>query len=748
MLEPRRLAVRLAARYVAAELNESPGETVGYQVRFEQVSGRATRLRYLTEGVLTRRFASDPRLPAAATVVLDEFHERHVDTDLALALLKHLQQTARPDLRIVVMSATLNAAPIAAYLGRCPILRSQGRLHPMQIAYRPHSAEPLEAQVRQALILLINEGLTGDVLVFLPGAAEIQRSARALEDLAARHDLLIAPLYGDLSPEEQDRAVLPASRRKVILSTNVAESSVTIEGVTAVIDSGLARIASHSPWSGLPQLKLGRVSKASAIQRAGRSARTAPGRVIRLYPEEDFLRRPEQDTPELLRTELSETLLALESMGIAGFEKLSWLDAPPSPAVDAAVELLKRLGASDPQGRLTRTGEAMARCPLPPRLARLVVEASRLGVGEDGALAAALLSLGARLPKESHRSLPSDLFALMESQQQPRMTRRLTDSIVSAMRIPRQKGHNDDALRTAVLAAFPDRVARRRQRDELLLSGGGSAVLSPSTTVRDAPFLVAIDVEERQERGLPLVRLASAIEPEWLLDLFPERLEDRSGVEWNRAGERVESVSALVYDGLVIEESRGGAVDPQLAAKLLAAKAREAGLARFTDEDELTAFRARVSFAAGHSNIQPISDDDVWSAVETLCAGLRTFRELEQALKEGALIRQLESARNPRLLDEIAPARLRLPSGRSVRIEYTPGQPPRAGARLQEFFGMHETPRVARGKVGLVLLLLAPSQRPVQTTSDLKGFWEKWYPQVRRELMRRYPKHAWPEDPG
>jgi ATP-dependent helicase HrpB len=300
----------------------------------------------------------------------------------------------------------------------------------------------------------------------------------------------------------------------------------------------------------------------------------------------------------------------------------------------------------------------------------------------------------------------------------------------------------------AILAAFPDRVARRRQRDELLLSGGGSAILSPSTTVRDAPFLVAIDIEERQERGLPLVRLASAIEPDWLLDLFPDRVEARSGVEWNRTGERVESVSALVYDGLVIEESRGGAVDPAQAGRLLAAKARETGLARFIDETELASFRARVQFASQHSAIAAITDDDVWNSVEALCAGLRSFRELEQALKDGGLVRHLESTRNTRLLEEIAPARLKLPSGRTVRIEYADGQPPRAGARLQEFFGMHETPRIAHGQVPLVLLLLAPSQRPVQTTSDLKGFWEKWYPQVRRELMRRYPKHAWPENPG
>ncbi len=747
VLEPRRLAARLAARRVASEMGEPPGVTVGYQVRFEQVGGRQTRLRYLTEGVLTRRFLSDPDLSAASAVVLDEFHERHLDTDLALALLKNLQ-ARRPDLRLVVMSATLDAKPIAAWLGDCAVLRSEGRLHPMQIAYRPHSAAPLEEQVRDAVVSLIGEGLTGDILVFLPGAAEIQRATRALEDTARRTGLLIAPLHGDLSPEEQDRAVAPAHARKVILSTNVAESSVTIEGVTVVIDSGLARLSSHSPWSGLPVLTTGRVSKASAIQRAGRSARTAPGRVIRLYPEEDFLRRPDHHQPELLREDLSSTALTLKSMGFSGFDGLDWFEPPPTAAVDAAEALLTRLEAVDSSGRLTATGRAMAVCPVEPRLARLAIEAVRRNVGAAGAWAAALLSLGARLPRESRHATPSDVLALMEAPDAPRQARRLADSLRSALRIPAQSHHDDDALRLAILAAFPDRVARRRNKDELLLAGGGSALLASSSTVKDKPFLAAIDIEERPERGLPLVRLASAIEPEWLLDLFPDRIEERAGVDWNRAAERVESVSALLYDGLVIEESRSGAVDPALAGSLLTEKAREAGLERFLDVDQLTAFQSRVAFAAAHSNIRPLTDDDIWKAVEELAYGLRGFRELDATLRGTGLERHLESKLDRRLLEEIAPARLTLASGRTAKIEYAENQPPRVGAKLQEFFGLHDTPRIARGKVPLVLLLLAPSQRPVQTTSDLKGFWQKWYPEIRKELMRRYPKHSWPEHPG
>ncbi len=371
VLEPRRLAARLAARRVAQELGEKLGETVGYQVRFEEVAGARTRLRFLTEGILTRRLISDPLLAGVDAVVLDEFHERHLETDLALALLRRLQRTKRPDLLIVVMSATLDAAPIATYLGGCPILRSEGRLFDLSIAHQPYSALPLEKQVASALETLLAQAPSGDVLVFLPGAAEIRRAERECRPLAARHDLLLLPLYGDLSPAEQDRAVSPAPQRKVILSTNVAESSITVEGVTAVIDSGLARIASDSPWSGLPTLEVARISKASATQRAGRAARTAPGRVIRLYTLDDFHRRRDQDPPEILRRELSELCLTLRAMGVSNPLQMDWLDAPPAAAVTRAEDLLERLGATDERAR------QMARYPLHPRLARLVMDARR-----------------------------------------------------------------------------------------------------------------------------------------------------------------------------------------------------------------------------------------------------------------------------------------------------------------------------------------------------------------------------------
>jgi ATP-dependent helicase HrpB len=479
VLEPRRLAARLAARFVAAERHEPVGATVGYQIRFEEVAGPRTRLRFLTEGVLTRRLLSDPQLSHVACVVLDEFHERHLEGDLALALLRRLQRTRRPDLRLVVMSATLRAAPIAEYLGGARVLRSEGRQYPLEIEYTPHSPAPLETQAALALERLRN--LQGHALVFLPGAAEIRRAQTACAAGAQRHGWRVLPLYGDQSPEEQDRALAPSAQPKIILSTNVAESSITIEGVTAVIDSGLARIASHSPWSGLPTLQIGRISQAAANQRAGRAGRTAPGRAIRLYPLEDFVRRPAQDTPEIERADLAPAALLLQALS-TNFSGIEWLDAPSEAAIEHAEDLLRQLGAS---GSVLRE---MSRYPLHPRLSRLIVEARRRGVAEDGCTIAALLSAGERLPAHAAHATRSDLLVLMESEREPRtaqLVRQIRRIAAPPRRQPPDRDSSDrqsgkeDALLISVLAAFPDRVAKRRNASELQLAAGGPAQLAP-----------------------------------------------------------------------------------------------------------------------------------------------------------------------------------------------------------------------------------------------------------------------------
>ena len=718
VLEPRRIAARMAARRVAWELGEEVGQTVGYQVRFEEAVGPKTRLRFVTEGVLTRRLLSDPGLKGVAAVVLDEFHERHLESDLALALLKRLQQT-RPDLRIVVMSATLDARPVAHYLQDCPVLRSEGRQFELSITHLPYSPKPLEAQLTEALELLIAEEPSGDVLAFLPGAAEIRRAMRESQAVARRVGLLVLPLHGDLTPAEQDRAVTPASQRKVILATNVAESSVTVEGVTAVIDSGLARIATYSQWTGLPTLHVGRVSKASAKQRAGRAGRTGPGRVVRLYTMEDYLRRPEHDEPEITRSELSQLCLALRAMRIG---HLDWLDAPPAAAVERAESLLDRLGANGPMV------QQLARYPLHPRLSRILTAAMERGVGEDGCIAAALLGSGARSEK-------NDLLAAIDADQDYR-TRQQVEQLRRIARPARQTKHDDDALLTSILAGFPDRVARRRAGNQVLLSNGASAEIAGEAPQYE--FMVAVDAEDRKDKPLPLIRMTARIEPEWLIELFPDRVREQSSVEWNRQTERVEAVSALLYDELVIQESRGAMPDAEAAAQLLAQKALEAGIDRFVDRKTLDEFLARVEFAGG---VAP----DVSQVLREACLGLRSFTELKSA---GAhFVATLEQKMGMRQLNEIAPARIRLPSGRETKVHYEPGKPPWIASRLQDFFGMRETPRIGLERTPVVVHLLAPNQRAVQTTTDLAGFWERLYPQVRRELMRRYPRHSWPERP-
>jgi len=706
VLEPRRLAARLAAERVAQERGERAGETVGWQVRFQKVAGERTRLLYLTEGLLARRLLADPLLEGVDAVVLDEFHERHLEGDLALALLRRLQRSRRPDLRLVVMSATLDGGAVAAFLGGCPVLRSEGRLYPLEVRYTPHSAAPLEELVREAVEGCRDE-TEGDILVFLPGAAEIRRCLETLSARTIAREADVLPLHGDLPPEQQDRAVQPSVRRRVVLATNIAESSVTIPGVRAVVDSGLARIPSDSPWSGLPRLELRRISRASAIQRAGRAARTGPGVAVRLYPQDDFLRRPEQETPEILRRELSQVLLHLHAAGVRDPLEVEWMTPPPRESVAAAEELLRRLDALDPQGRLTDFGRRLARLPLHPRLAALV---------ERGGAPAI------RLAAELSSAHPA----------QTAQIERQLRGIASARPLA--------VLEESVLRAFPDRVARRRRGRELQLSSGGSALLAADAGVEKEEFLVALETEERPERGLPVVRRAVGIEPELLVDVFPDRLREQRTLEWNREAGRVEEVWRLMYDALVVEESRRHEPDPDEAAALLAEKALEAGIERFADVEALEELRRRIRFAG-------LPEPDLAEVLRGLCCGLSSFDELRRAAGAGGLEAAMKASLGARAaeLERLAPEWLRLPSGRRVRVRYPEGAPPYVASRLQDFFGMTRTPRIGPQQTPLVVQLLAPNHRPVQVTQDLGGFWQRLYPQVRRELMRRYPKHSWPE---
>ncbi len=796
VLEPRRLAARMAARRVAEERGEKLGETVGYQVRFEEVASRQTRLRFLTEGVLTRRLLSDPKLKNVSVVVLDEFHERHLQADLALALLKRLQQTTRPDLKLVVMSATLDAGPIATYLNNAPKLSSEGKRFEVAIEHQPHEDNrPLADQVASAVGKLLAEKLDGDVLVFLPGAAEIRRAQAACSTLASKHDLLVLPLHGDLSPTEQDRAVQPADRRKIILSTNVAESSVTIDGVVAVIDSGLARVASHSAWSGLATLNVQRVSKASAIQRAGRAGRTRPGRCLRLYTAQNFNARADHETAEVHRLDLAEPALELHSAGVVELNAFGWFEAPPLSAIEAADSLLKKLGAIDAEGRVTKTGEQMLRFPLHPRQSRMLIEAQSRGVFDEACVIAALIGErdimasemfnGRRTNVHAKHHSPSDLldrldlFAEAEranfsasilrelnldpgsTQAVDRVRRQLQRRPVPQSPPPSVlQSQQDDALLISILAGYPDRVARRRnvkdEKAELLLSGGGAVPLSPASSVRSSEFLVAVDAEERRDAAantIRIVRMASAIQPEWLIDLFADNLREAVEAKWNAQLERVEVAERMLYDQLVIDERRSHTVRGKEVSKALAEAAISAGWQKFADEEDVMKLLARIQFIAQHfpeSEMPAFDESDVRAALTEACTDLRSFAELGQAAGKGGLIHLLKSkltGEQSRLLNQMAPETVNIAGRRNVRINYEPDKAPWIASRLQDFFGMTDSPKIASGRVNLVLHLLAPNQRPVQVTTDLAGFWQRTYPQVRRELSRRYPRHQWPENP-
>lgn len=796
--EPRRIAARLAARRVAEEQGQRLGDTVGYRVRFEDVTGAHTRLAYLTEGTLLRQLMDDPRLAGTSCVVLDELHERNLDADLCLALLERLQREHRPELRLVVMSATLDAGGVASYLHDAPRLRSEGRVYPVEIRHARQSDDrPLEKRVRSA----IREALErdGNVLVFLPGAAEIRRCQEAIAELP--DDVETVALHGDLPIDEQARAVASAPRRRIVLATNVAESSVTIPDITTVIDSGLARVARHSPWSGLGSLELEEISQARAIQRAGRAGRTQAGVAVRLYTAGNFAARPVRDAPAIEREDLSGAVLTLASRGDAGSQgtpgALRWLTPPPDSSWQAATALLESLGALR-RGALTEIGQHMVRLPLHPRLARLLVEGQRRGCADRACLAAALLSerdirretrtrwtsatqrIGAtgdsdlldmidRFEEAAETSLSRQALSRLEldpaaTRSVERLARQLRRQLVrprppavdaadgtardgaAPHDAPRDE---DEALALCVLAAFSDRVAQRRgDGRELLLANGSTAMFAETSVVHRAPWVVALSADRAQgRRGQAIVRIASRIEPDWLLDLYPDRLELEESLSIEGPNERVERTSRLRYGRLVLDESRARAEPGPAVAELLSKAARAKGLAFADPRDALTTLqeRLRLLHEQGVIDLGPEGLDVGAKGLELGCAQVTSLAELAD-LDLGQLVLATLPGSITRDLATQAPLRIRLASGRELTVHYEPGKPPWIQSRLQDFFGLGETPRICQGRLALQLHLLAPNQRAVQVTTDLAGFWERHYQGIRKELMRRYPRHPWPED--
>ncbi|HEV2855446.1 MAG TPA: ATP-dependent helicase HrpB [Thermoanaerobaculia bacterium] len=781
VLEPRRIAARAAARRMAEENGWTLGGEVGYQVRFERRAGPETRILVVTEGILVQMLQADPFLEEAGAVIFDEFHERSLQTDLSLAMARRVQREARPDLVLLAMSATLDPGPVAAFLGNCPTIESRGRLHPVDIQFIDRPDErPLPAQIASGVRRVLG-GTSGDVLVFLPGVGEIQRCTEALAGLAAERNLAVLPLYGDLPAESQDAVLRPMSSysaaRKVVLATNVAETSITIDGVTAVVDSGLVRRLRFDPSTGLDRLEVGRVSRASADQRAGRAGRQAPGLCLRLWPAYENPALAERETPEIARVDLAGPALQLLAWGEPDLGAFGWFEAPAPDSLAAALLLLKRLGAVDgrPGHGVTSLGAAMARLPVHPRLARLLIEGHRAGRTREAALLAALLSERDPFPRGIRGGGPRrasrsdlldrlDVLEIFERRGAPytdlnagaaRFVLRARDQLAELARRDLGKAgeriDGDEPLLRALFAAYPDRLARRREprSPRGVLVGGRGVRLSEESTVLEAELFVCVDLDAGRSGPLSevLVRKASAVAPEWLP---PESLRTSSELEFDAERERVAAWRRTRYEDLVIAEAEVPAPDADETERVLVqAAADRLDRALALDDPEVVSFLARVRCLADwmpELGLPRFGEEEIRELLPALAAGRRSFAELRRAslldVLQGALsYEQLEAVRRE------APEWLEVPSGSRVKLLYEPGQPPVLAARIQELFGLAETPRVAAGRIPVLLHLLAPNGRPQQVTHDLRSFWEKTYPQVRKELQGRYPRHAWPQDP-
>jgi ATP-dependent helicase HrpB len=737
LLQPRRVAARAIAARIADERGWTLGREVGWQVRFERRFTADTHLLVVTEGILTARLQTDPLLSDFTAIILDEFHERSIHADLAIALARQAWR-ARDDLRIVVMSATLDARSVSAFLDDCPIVDVPGRTHPIEISYAPGTS--VAEAAAEALA-----AATGDVLCFLPGAPEIRRAMNDLQVRVGggRAPIEILPLHGSLDADEQDRALRPSSAgRRIIVATNIAETSLTVPGVTAVVDSGLHKVARYDAERGIDSLETERITADAADQRAGRAGRVAPGVVTRLWDPRDRLRAHRE--PEIHRIDLSSTCLDVVAWG-GDPHTLEWFERPREEALDAAMALLARLGLVGSRGsgeagraaRLTALGEQVQRLPLHPRLARMLVAG---GGARQIARACALLSERHMLPPRAPSTTSDLLSALDNWSAVPGHVKRTADIIAdlgsrpstSAGRAP-DAAMSEVAFRRAILAGYPDRVAQRREPGSanVRLASGTGATIAPESGVRDGEFLVALDVRtnaprsedvaRRLQPSVASIRIASRVEREWLRPTASEVVH-----RFDAATGKVRAVLVDRYAALVLAE-RPAAIDAEVAAQLLA----DAWLARGPGEEDARLLR-RLKFA-GHDV------EDLGALVRTAAYGVRALADVEiaRALPPDAV----------RSLDRDAPESLLVPSGRHRRLEYHDDGTVSAEVKLQEVFGLAETPRIGPRREPVLLALTAPNGRPVQLTRDLRSFWDRTYPEVRKELRGRYPKHPWPEDP-
>jgi ATP-dependent helicase HrpB len=805
VLQPRRLAARMLAKRVAEEVGTKLGDIVGYQIRLDSRVSKATRIRFVTEGILLRQMSFDPSLRGISAIVFDEFHERHLYGDISLARALQIQQSVRPDLKLVVMSATLDAALLKNYLAPCEVLTSQGRTFPVQVEYLPKAVDfehdPVWAVATRECERVAAQ-TKGDVLVFMPGAYEISRTVQDVQGSHALRGFICFPLHGELPPDQQDRAVARYDTRKIIVSTNVAETSLTIDGVTAVVDCGLARVARYDAHRGINTLLIEKISVASSDQRAGRAGRTAPGVCVRLWTEREHEKRPLQELPEVKRLDLAEVVLTLKAAGIDDIYNFPWLEKPEPKALERAETLLEDLGAlhrsvgaslDDARGRtqgaplqITDIGRRMLKFPMHPRYARMFLAAQDYGCVRPVALMAALTqgrnfllrNVDKRI-QEAREELfgeehESDFFHLMRAWRyadkagyNPDACRRIGIHVQGVRQVgplfeqfleiaaaegldTTEKRIDGVAVRKCVLVGFSDHLARRLDqgtlRCELVHKRRG--VLARESCIDQAKLFVAAEITEIKSRGEVnvLLNLCTAIEEVWLKELFPEDFVDAGGVTYDETARRVLARKERRFRDLVLESKQTAEEPPEGEAAALLAREVMAGRIVLTEWNEtVEQWIIRVNCLARwwpELEVNPITDADRATLIEQICYGSYGARELKDK-PVMPVLRDWLLAEQLAVLDEYLPERLVMANGRKARLTYTKDGPPVLSARIQELYGVNSKFTLGHGRVSVKIEVLAPNQRPIQVTDDLSNFWREVYPKIKPELSRRYPRHEW-----
>jgi ATP-dependent helicase HrpB len=798
ILQPRRLAARLLATRVAQELGVTLGQEVGYQIRFENCTSSKTKIRFVTEGVLLRQLIDDPQLRGVSVVLFDEFHERHLYGDITLARALDLQEQSRPDLKLAVMSATLNAGELERYLSaagsgqsqfRCSVLASEGRTFPVEIEYLPRrlgvGAPPIWELAAEQFARFVQAGGEGDVLVFMPGGFEISQTIEAIRHTSEAKGRIVLPLHGELPPKDQDAAVARYHQPKVVVATNVAETSITIDGVRLVIDSGLARVARYDANRGINTLLIEKISQANADQRAGRAGRTAPGKCLRLWsaPEQD--ERPPHELPEIRRLDLSEVVLTLKAAGVGDLRKFRWLEKPDEISLTHAEELLADLGALQ-GGEITGIGRKMLAFPLHPRYARMLLAAQEYGCVHQACLVAALTQgrdLLIRNPGREAESAREDLLGdkagsdfwivmrawsyAVNHQFRVDACRQLGIHAVTArqvgplfeqfLRIARDEGLDarpnevpDEALQKCILIGFSDRVARRLDQGTLRceLVHGRRGVLARESRVQQSQLFVAAEVREVEGRDREvntILSLATAIEVDWLRELFPADLKSETQVLFDAQQKRVLAAELLRFRDLALTARRIDPPPADAAARLLADEILAGRLHLANWDHGVEQWLARLDLLCRHCpelQLPPITEDDKKHIIEQLCHGAVSYKDIKEREIKPIVTSWLSHAQRE-LLDKYAPERLTLPNDRTPKVNYEPGRPPFISLRIQELYDVRQTPAVAMGRVPVTVHILTPGMKPIQVTQDLANFWREHYPKIKSELARKYPKHFW-----